>query len=362
MSEQQSLQVTETGIVVPMMSVERAVDRYRDMAHFAGEVLKEGIDYGTIPGVNKPALFKAGAEKITTFFGLSVEMEIIHKVEDWTGVDHGGEPLFHYTARGYLSKNGQVIATADGSCNSWESKYRWRWVPEHELPEGVNKAALKRRGGAISEFGFAVDKAETGGKYGKPAEYWQKFKDAIENGTAREIQKETRSGQSYKAWEIADTQYRIPSDDVYSLVNTILKMAEKRAFVAVTLLGTSASEFYTQDVEDFAQSVTPVAPAVNLDVERAAVKSLWVNLAGNLELVSLPIDAEGGNLLKSILGELYDGLATAQAGFVQLADSGVRAIVTFRANPVIEQDADDTQEQEPVSDGLHDEDIPPEAR
>jgi hypothetical protein len=35
-----------------------------------------------------------------------------------------------------------------------------------------------------------------------------------------------------------------------NLVNTIQKMAQKRALVAATLIATSASEFFTQDVED----------------------------------------------------------------------------------------------------------------
>ena len=36
------------------------------------------------------------------------------------------------------------------------------------------------------------------------------------------------------------------------MVNTVLKMAYKRAKVATTINATSASEFFTQDVEDFA--------------------------------------------------------------------------------------------------------------
>ncbi len=46
------------------------------------------------------------------------------------------------------------------------------------------------------------------------------------------------------------TLYRIPNPDVADLVNTIQKMAQKRALVAATLIATSASEFFTQDVED----------------------------------------------------------------------------------------------------------------
>lgn len=371
--KEQSLTVVEQAGVMPVMSVEQAYERYRTVAHFAEKILKPDVDYGVIAGANKAALFKAGAEKITTFFGLALELEIIHKIEDWTGKDHDGEPLFHYTARGYLSKNGQVIATADGSCNSWEAKYRYRWVGEHDLPSGVNKTSLKRRGGKISEFVFAVDKAETTGQYGKPAEYWQAFTDAIEAKTAIKGRRKTRGGAEYADWTIEGYQYRIPNDDVFSLVNTVLKMAEKRAFVAATLLGTSASEFYTQDVEDFGPRAVPPALPVDLDAERGAVKSLWVALAGQLGLVPLPIDTDSGQKLKAMLGNLYDGLGTAQAGFVQLADKGVAAITNYhiaalKPEPATESSPEQTvetaEEQERVasSDAPRDEDMPPEAR
>lgn len=372
--QEQSLTAVEAG-VMPIMSVEQAYERYRTVAHFAERILKPDVDYGVIAGANKPALFKAGAEKITTFFGLALELEIIHKIEDWTGQDHGGEPLFHYTARGYLSKNGQVIATADGSCNSWEAKYRYRWVGEHDLPSGVNKASLKRRGGEISEFAFAVDKAETTGKYGKPAEYWQAFKDAIKTKTAVEGRRKTRKGAEFADWTIEGYQYRIPNDDVYSLVNTVLKMAEKRAFVAATLLGTSASEFYTQDVEDFGprSAAAPPTPSIDLDTERGAVKSLWVALAGQLGLVPLPVDMEGGKKLKAMLGSLYDSLGSAQAGFVQLADKGVAAIINYhivalKPEPITESEPEQTVETAEELEHAdkpgtpRDEDVPPEAQ
>src|ERR1039458_7138039 len=71
------------------------------------------------------------------------------------------------------------------------------------------------------------------------------------NETARPVEKLTRRGNSV-AWEIDDDTalYRIPNPDVADVVNTIQKMAQKRALVAATLIATSASEFFTQDVED----------------------------------------------------------------------------------------------------------------
>ena len=45
---------------------------------------------------------------------------------------------------------------------------------------------------------------------------------------------------------------RKANPDAADVVNTVLKMAYKRAKVATTINATSASEFFTQDVEDFA--------------------------------------------------------------------------------------------------------------
>ena len=103
----------------------------------------------------------------------------------------------------------------------------------------------------LCEFDFAVERGETTGTYGKPAEHWQKFREAIAGGTARQVEKTTRRGQSM-AWEIdvEPVLYRVPNPDIADVVNTIQKMAQKRALVAATLIATSASEFFTQDVED----------------------------------------------------------------------------------------------------------------
>ena len=45
-------------------------------------------------------------------------------------------------------------------------------------------------------------------------------------------------------------KYKINNPDICSLVNTILKMAKKRAFIDAVLQVASLSEVFTQDVED----------------------------------------------------------------------------------------------------------------
>ncbi len=260
---------------MPALSVPQAVMRFNTLVEFVQTVMRDGVDFGTIPGTPKPTLFKAGAEKLTTLFGLTVRFNIVEQVEDWNGDQHGGEPFFYYWYRCSLSRGDRLIAEADGSCNSRESKYRWRWVSAQDVPAAMKLDSLVKRGGTISEFTFAVDKAETGGKYGKPLEHWQAFQQAIEAGTARLIKRKTNAGKEMDAWEIDSTLYRVPNEDIASQVNTVQKMGQKRSFVAVTLIGVNASEFFTQDIEDMelvgaGASYTPPAAAVVQTVQTQA--------------------------------------------------------------------------------------------
>ena len=197
--------------------------------------MRSGVDYGAIPGTGKPTLLKPGAERLTTYFGLTPTFTLVEKIEDWGGQSHGGEPFFYYWYRCHLGRQGQLVAEADGSCNSRESRYRWRWVAEEDLPPGLPRDGLKARRAAAVEFAFAVDKGETTGQYGKPAAYWQRFQEAIASGTARPVKKVTRAGRQLDAWEIDTALYRVPNEEIPGQVNTIQKIAQKRALVAATL-------------------------------------------------------------------------------------------------------------------------------
>jgi hypothetical protein len=241
------------SMYLPAMSMEVALARRSAIVEFTRRIMVKDQDFGEIPGTHKPTLLKPGAEKLCNFFGLEPEFTPIVEDIDWTGAQHGGEVFCYARYRCRLLREGRVVGVGEGSCNSWEAKYRYRWVVEEQVPEHLDPARLLKRGvhRTLYEFDFAVERAETTGTYGKPAEHWQMFRDAIRNGTARSVEKLTRRGQSV-AWEIdVDTSlYRIPNPEGADVVNTIQKMAQKRALVAATLIATSASEFFTQDVED----------------------------------------------------------------------------------------------------------------
>ena len=195
-----------------------------------------------IPGTSKPALLKPGAEKLCNFFGLEPEFTPVVDEIDWTGTQHGGETFCYVRYRCRLFRHSRILGVGEGSCNSWESRYRYRWVAAEQVPEYLDRTRMLKRGGhrKLCEFEFAIERAETTGVYGKPAEYWQKFKEAITAGTARQVERDTRQGKS-PAWEIDvdATLYRIPNPDVADLVNTIQKMAQKPCHGACQLTSTS---------------------------------------------------------------------------------------------------------------------------
>jgi len=237
--------------IAPVVDIQSALARRDAFKEFVSQILVEGTDFGAVPGTEKPTLKKPGAEKLGTFFGLRPTFEPLEVVEDWTGKDHGGEAFFYYRYKSKLWRAGELIGEGIGSCNSFEKKYRYRWVNEMDLPDGLDVSRFECRDGSICEFLFAIDKGETSGKYGKPAEYWNAFRDAIANGTAERVMRKTKKGDEFEAYKIGGKLYAIPNRDAADLVNTIDKMAQKRAFVAAILIATNASDYFTQDIEDF---------------------------------------------------------------------------------------------------------------
>lgn len=237
---------SEIVVFDPLAVVSLARDMQAAVIAIRDKVLVPGEDFGAIIDGGKPTLLKPGAEKLASAFKLSSDPRIESIVEDWqTG-------LFYYRYRCVLThrETGQVWGSGIGSCSTQEEKYGYRWVSEDRVPSHLDKSSLPTRSGSITEFEFAIQKAETNGKYGKPAEYWQSFNDAMANGTAIRGERKTAKGMS-TTWSIGGTEYRIPNINVFDTINTVDKMAQKRALVAAVLVATNASAFFTQDIEDF---------------------------------------------------------------------------------------------------------------
>lgn len=318
---------------LPVMSLGEAKGRRDLFVQYVKEIMVDGIDYGAVPGSTKPTLMKPGAEKLCTLFGLVPSFELVERIEDWTGKDHDGEPFFYYFYKCRLWRGGQQCqGEGDGSCNSMEVKYRYRWVQESDIPEALRGKKLKTKGGRRSEFVFAIEKAETTGQYGKPLEHWQAFRQAIENGTATAIKKKAgKAGKEYDAWEIDATLYRIPNDDIADQVNTIQKMAQKRAYVASTLVATNASEFFTQDIEemDGGHEVVTGAPIAGGQTAAEAADKAPVPAGGHATAASDPAPTATAEKPTATEKQLQKALdEQAKTLFKQVVD-------LFAAEPVI---------------------------
>ena len=187
-------------------------------------IMKEDTHYGVIPGTKKPSLYKPGAEVLCVTFRIADKYE----VEDLT-VD--GMARYRVRCIGVHQITGVVLGEGMGECSSHEEKYKWRGAICAE-EYGVTPENLRRL------------------KFSK----WQ-------NKVEKKQQIRTESADQ---------------------ANTILKMACKRAKIAMTLNVTGASDIFTQDIEDLPEEYRhddepgePVVSAlgVKLVAEANAVKT-----------------------------------------------------------------------------------------
>lgn len=187
--------------LINMLPIDEMRNWYMQMIEFGREILKENLDYGIIPGIEKPTLLKPGAEKLKTAFGLQVES--LECVRDRTDFE---KKYIDVTYRCIItSRSGVRLGICQGNANSFEPKFRYAYLPTKRYPSKDEADILKVEG------------------KGK----WKKIKDR---------------------WVWFEKK---ENPDILGLKNNIEKMAQKRAFVGAVLMATGASEFFTQDMEDF---------------------------------------------------------------------------------------------------------------
>lgn len=202
-----------------VFDLDTAKKRLIELQEFVEFYMKEGEDYGKIPGTPKPTLYKSGADKLCDIYGIADQYKITNRTEDWS------KNLFDYEVECTLvsKRDGSLVATGLGSCNSFEGKYRWRETKRH-CPTCNKETIIK-------------GKAEYGGgwicwnKPGKSDGCGAKFKDG---DTAIESQ------------QVGKTE----NEDIPTIKNTLLKMAKKRAKVDAVLSATRSSGLFTQDMDD----------------------------------------------------------------------------------------------------------------
>ena len=267
--------------------------RHNLLVQATKEVLTENLDYGVVPGTgDKPTLLKPGAEKLCFLFGLRPTFKVVGIVEDW---DRG---LFYYR---YLCElhdaQGNVSASSEGSCNSKEKKYRYR-QGERKCPKCGKPTIIK-------------GKEEYGGGwicYAKKGGCGAKFYDtdpAIVN---------QETGQ-------------IENTEPFDLVNTLQKMAQKRALVAAVLVGTGASQFFTQDVEDM-QVIEGSFQPVQFDPHKVTMATFGNDWEKMIASAVKHLGYETQEAVKKIIKDHFGNTSTVLQAWEYLRDREGESVVS----------------------------------
>lgn len=178
------------------------------------KVMHEGEHYGKIPGCgDKPALLKAGAEKLGMTFRIRPTFQINER--------DLGRGHREYSIVCTLSDGTQGV----GSCSTMESKYRYRGG-ERTCPKCGKATIIKGK----KEYGGGFLCFEKKGGCGA------KFNDDDAAITGQQIGK-------------------VEHDNPADFYNTCLKMGKKRAHVDAIITATACSDIFTQDVEEFVDQV-----------------------------------------------------------------------------------------------------------
>lgn len=220
--------------LMPRMMTDLATARTRldELRTFIKEMLVPDTDYGKLPGMQAYTLYKPGAEKLLEIYGYAAYPRVVEKIV--LGPTHPENPFaphgpfysWDYAVDIYSKRSGNLVGMGVGSCNSMEAKYRWRDA-QRKCPT-CGAAALI---------------------YGKP-EYAKKLRG----------QKHwlcyVRKGGCGEEFEVRDPKIieqevgKVPNDDVYSLMNTIQKMAKKRALIDAAISVTRSSGMFVPEPGD----------------------------------------------------------------------------------------------------------------
>lgn len=210
-------------------SVKQTLENKRIVQQVMESVMKQGTHYGVIPGCKQPSLYKAGSEALLSTFHISAEPF----VEELVSRDAKGrvtEVRYRVKCVGCHAPTGQVVGFGIGECSTGEDKYAWR------------------RAVCLEEFD-ATDETLRRVKWGK----WN-----------NKVQKTEQVAVS-------------PSD----MLNTVLKMAKKRAQIDMTLTSLGCSDIFAQDLEDLDDALRENLTGTAAPIEPEEKPIVRTPIAGN---------------------------------------------------------------------------------
>lgn len=217
--------------------------------------MKEGTHYGTIPGCKKPSLWQPGAEILGMTFQFAPRFK--HE-KHWRG------NVFEVFTTCELYEVGSNIFVGDStrSCSTDEKKYAWRR--------------------ALCDEEFASTPAEM-----------------------KQLAWEKKSGRQDEYYQVKQIRTN-PSD----LINTIVGMCEKRAYVAAIRRATAASEVFTEGLEQLPEELLQMLieesdddPELVRKISEALNKRQNPHAAGNTRAAQVGGSQSGGTGWKITFGK-----------------------------------------------------------
>jgi len=271
-----SAQVTsaETGAVP--QTIGELVKRLALIEEAIRTTMKEGVDYGSVPGVDKPALAKPGAEKLAALFKLDVQMrnELV-----WGPAEH---LTVISRATVYHAPTGARLGYGEGICTTRERKHAKR---QAKLTCPACGAANIRKSRSDDSYYC-----------------WRKT-----DGCGATFPEGDQQITSQAAGEI-------DNPDLPDAWNPVDKLGAKRAFVDAVLRVSGASAFFTQDIggdpADTEAAGLTYGPVVSGELKQQATQAAIKLCGGDVEHA------------KALWQKLQDGLD----GY--MPEAAARALVT----------------------------------
>jgi hypothetical protein len=221
---------------LPMpIPVGQIVARMQAVKEIVKDVLEDGVHYGYAFGDGKTkdegdkksrkCLLKPGFDVLCLTFQFQPDFQ-----EMPGNVVRQDFVMISYKCLLTHIPTGRVIATGIGSCNSKEEKYRWKpGSGSRACPECGKATIFKAKDRA--EFYCWAKKGGCGAK----------FPDNDQRITAQKTEREE-------------------NDNAYNHLNTIQKMAQKRAGIAAIIPACGLSNEFTQDLEDIEANQAAARP------------------------------------------------------------------------------------------------------
>lgn len=203
----------EVAVVADAMPDKRALEvmiARRELIQKAiGSVMVDGHHFGAIPGAGtKKVLLKPGAECLCNLFQLTPTFD--QQIRELPNDHREIRMTCTLTHRG----SGAVVASANGSCSTMESKYRWR-LGSRKCP-GCGAEAIRK---GSKGFFCGTKLGGCGANFAADA------RAILDQPEAR----------------------RAENPDITDAHHTVMMMAQKRALVAATRLALAASDLFMDE-------------------------------------------------------------------------------------------------------------------